>query len=126
MAGRRWLLCKQVLSAGRAATKTDQCIMELTREKAAALLLVSENVSTKLKPARSEMHPINKLRHIYGEYKHLFPQLLADENRFFEYFRMSPDTFYFILSKIEHRLTKNWANYHKSPIQPEERLVVFN
>lgn len=98
--------------------------MELTREQIAALLLLSDNVTTKLKPTRSEIHPINKLRSIYGEYKHLFPQLLADENRFLEYFRMSPNTFYFILSKIEHRLTKNWANYHKTPILPEERLVV--
>lgn len=98
--------------------------MELTREQIAALFLLSDNVTTKLKPVRSEIHPINKLRSVYGEYKHPFPQLLADENRFFEYFRMSPDTFYFILSKIELRITKNWANYYKTPILPEEKSVV--
>ncbi|XP_039278270.1 protein ALP1-like [Nilaparvata lugens] len=98
--------------------------MDLTREETAALLLLTDNVVTKLRPVRSEVHPINKLRSTYGEYSHLFPQLLADENRFFEYFRMSPNTFYFILSKIEHKLTKNWANYHKTPILPEERLHI--
>lgn len=104
--------------------RTAQCRMELTREQAAALVLLSDSVISKLKPIKSKTHPINKLRSVYGEYKHLFPQLLEDENRFFEYFRMNLDTFYFILSKIEHKLTKNWANYHKTPILPEERLVV--
>lgn len=74
--------------------------MELTRDQDEALLLLSDNVATKLKPMRSEIHPIKKLKSICSKYKHLFSQLLANENRFFEYYRMSSDTCcYFILSK---------------------------
>ncbi len=48
-------MCKQVVNADKAATKIDQCIMELTREQAAALLLLGDNVSIKLKAKRSEI-----------------------------------------------------------------------
>ena len=37
--------------------------------------------------------------------------------------RMTQDTFYYILNKIEHRLAKTWNNWHRQPIPQEERLV---
>jgi hypothetical protein len=64
--------------------------MELTSEDAALLLIASENVHLKLKRERSGVHEINQLRGQYGEYHHLFPQLKADGERFFQYlFRLS-------------------------------------
>ncbi|VEN59062.1 unnamed protein product [Callosobruchus maculatus] len=47
-----------------------------------------------------------------------------DDERFFQYTRMSQNTFDYILQKVEPRLTKNWCNLHKQPILPEERLVI--
>jgi len=45
-------------------------------------------------------------RETFGEYHHLYPQLREDEDKFFEYFRMSIATFDLLLSKISHRLQK--------------------
>jgi hypothetical protein len=80
--------------------------MGLTNEEA-PLLIASENVQLKLKRERSWVHEINQLRGQYGEYHHLFPQLKADGERFFQYCRMNTETFTYILGKIEHRLIKN-------------------
>jgi len=69
--------------------------MELTREDA-ALLIASENVHLKLKSERSGVHEINQSRGQYEEYHHLFPQLKADGERFFQYFRMDTEMFTYI------------------------------
>ena len=61
--------------------------MELTSEDAALLRIASENVHLKLKRERDGVHEINQSRGRYGEYHHLFPQLKADGERFFQYFR---------------------------------------
>ena len=98
--------------------------MELTSEDAALLLIASENVHLKLKRERSGVHEINKLRGQYGEYHHLFPQLKADGERVFQYFRMDTETFTYILGKTEHRLIKNWCNLHQQKILPEDRLLI--
>jgi len=98
--------------------------MELTSEDTALLLTASENVHLKLKRERSRVHDINQLRGQYGDYHHLFPQLKADGERFFHYFRMDTETFTYILGKIEHRLIKNWCNPHQQKILPEERFVI--
>jgi len=77
-----------------------------------------------LKTERSGVREINQLRGQYGEYHHLFPQLKADVERFFQYFRMDIETFAYILGKTEHRLIKNWCNLHQQKIIPEERFVI--
>jgi hypothetical protein len=96
--------------------------MELTSEGAALLLIASENVHLKLKRERSWVHEINQSRGL--EYHHLFPQLKADGERFFQYFRMDIETFTYILGRIEHRLIKNWCNLHQQKILPEKHLVI--
>jgi hypothetical protein len=77
-----------------------------------------------LKRERSRVHEINQLRRQYGEYHHIFPQLKADGEQFFEYFRMDNEMFTYILGKTEHRLIKNWCNLRKQKILPEERFVI--
>jgi len=74
--------------------------MELASEGTAVLPITSENVRLKLKRERSGVHEINQLRGQYGEYHHLFPQLTADGERFFQYFRMDIEMFTYILWKI--------------------------
>lgn len=87
-------------------------------------IIALDSIVTKLKRQKVGIHPINRVRSEYGEYHHLFKNLKNDDKRFFEYTRMRQDTFYYILAKIEHRLTKNWCNLHKQPILPEERFVI--
>ncbi|CAH2003195.1 unnamed protein product [Acanthoscelides obtectus] len=87
-------------------------------------LIALESISTKVRRKRVGIHSINRERITYGEYHHLFPSLKKDDKRFFQYMRMSQDTFNYILEKVGNRLTKNWCNLHKQPILPEERLVI--
>jgi hypothetical protein len=96
--------------------------MELSED--AALLTASENSHLKLKRERSGVHEINQLREQYGEYHNRFPQLKADRERFFQYFRMDIETFAYILGKTEHRLIKDWCNLHQQKNLPEERFVI--
>ena len=99
-------------------------ITELTSEDAALLLTVSENVHLKLKREGSGVHEIDKSRGQYGEYRHIFPQMKADGERFFQYFRMDIETFTYILGKIGNRLIKNWCDIHQQKILPVEHLVI--
>lgn len=87
-------------------------------------LIALDSVCTKLKRKRVGIHSLNRERITYGEYYHLFQNLKHDNERFFQYIRMTQETFKYILEKVKYRLTKNWCNLHKQPIRPEERLVL--
>ena len=88
-------------------------------------LFLTESVFPKvLVQKKVAIHEVNKGRSVYGEYHHLFGELKEDNDRFFKYLRMSLETFNYILSKIDHRLQKQWCNLHQQPILPEERLVI--
>lgn len=94
-----------------------QTAVELSSLSTAALYFVSH-------PKRIGVHEINALRQRYGEYHHLLPQMRRDPERFHRYLRMYPSTFDYILSKISPYLEKNWTNFIKNPILPEEKLVI--
>ena len=75
-------------------------IMELTNEDDALLLIASENVHVELRRDWSEVHEINQFRGQYGEYHPLLPQLKADGERVFQYFRMDIEMFAYIWGKF--------------------------
>lgn len=83
-----------------------------------------EGLATKLKRKKVGIHPINLERKEYGEYHHLFKELKRDDRRFFQYTRMTQETFTYNFKIIEPLLTKNWCNLHRQPTLPEERLVI--
>ena len=85
---------------------------------------LQESTFLKLKRKRKAVHDINLKKTEFGEYHHLFQDLKQDAGKFFDYTRMTVETFNYILKKIEHRLTKAWCNWHTQPILPEERLVI--
>lgn len=70
------------------------------------------------------VHPVNQKRNIFGEYHHLYPDLLGFPQKFRDYTRMEIETFEYILSKIQVRLTKQWTNFVKQPITPREKLII--
>jgi hypothetical protein len=76
-----------------------------------------------LKKIKCGVHPINKIRSSYGESHHLYLQLRKFPDRFFQYLRMSIETFDALLAKAEDRIQKETTNWRR-PISPEERLVV--
>ena len=52
---------------------------------------------------RFSVHPVNRSRHVHGEYHHLIPVFLDDPFKFAEYLRMNPDTFHDLL-EIQGRI----------------------
>lgn len=69
-------------------------------------------------------HPINTVRLKFGEFHHLYNHLRKYPSKFFEYMRMMPQTFDYILSNISEEIEKKWCNCHARPILPEERLMI--
>ena len=61
-------------------------------------------------------------RYQCGEFHTLFPRLLEQPVKFFDYFRMHPDTSWYILNGFES-LIKKESNFRKC-ISPRERLAV--
>lgn len=62
-------------------------------------------------------------RHLYGEFHTLYDQLRKYPNKFFEYTRMSINTFDYILNEIRFVITRSTTNFCK-PISAEERLFL--
>ena len=55
---------------------------------------------------RFSVHPVNRSRHVHGEYHHLIPVLLDDPFKFAEYLRMNPDTFQDLLRRVAYACLK--------------------
>lgn len=90
------------------------------------LLLEEEQHRQEIRQKRKRkiwIHPICSKRKIFGEYYHLFPDLLADKTKFWGYFRMTPDRYFQLLEIIKEDLHKKTTTF-REPIGPEERLVV--
>ena len=68
------------------------------------------------------VNQIYREREKYGEFYTLFPQLLKQPRKFFQYFRMTPATFWYILNKIRNDIEKH-SNFRRC-ISPEEKLAV--
>lgn len=77
-------------------------------------------------PDRREYHthPIIQKRLEMGEFYHLYQELKGYPDRFYQYLRMEPSTFQYILRKIKDKVDKRWQNCHRLPISTEENLVV--
>ncbi|CAH1989618.1 unnamed protein product [Acanthoscelides obtectus] len=58
-------------------------------------------------------------RNLLGEFHHLHDDLLNDPQKFFDYYRMSLETFQYILSAIESSIAKD---SFRETIRPVERL----
>ena len=69
------------------------------------------------------MHNISSRHESFDEFHNLLDDLLKDEGRFLRYFRMSSDTFKYILELIRTSIMKQNTNFRRS-ISPEERLMV--
>ena len=75
-------------------------------------------------PNRKPERDIWKERRQYSEYFHLVPHLRNDPALFHNYYRMSKETFDYLLECIAPRLTKEPTPKHPDPISPGEKLSV--
>lgn len=69
------------------------------------------------------MHPITSERISVGQYYTLMHRLQADPAKFFDYFRMSEETFKNLLNLIQPYIARQDTNMRKS-ISAEERLAI--
>jgi len=69
------------------------------------------------------VHNMSSRRESLVEFHNLLDDLLKDEERFWRYFRMSSDTFKYILELIRTSIKKQ-NTYFRRSICPEERLMV--
>jgi hypothetical protein len=72
---------------------------------------------------RRSKHDIFKSRNQLGEFHHLYNELRKDSTKFFEYCRMSPSTFDYIVQAIRKHISHVSTNFQKT-IPMEERLFV--
>jgi hypothetical protein len=63
-------------------------------------LLGEEEQKKKRKRQRFWVHNVRKKRKVHGEFDSLYPDLLEDEAKFFEYFRMTYGKFMTLLNKL--------------------------
>jgi hypothetical protein len=69
------------------------------------------------------MHNISSRRESFSEFHNLLDYLLKDEEKFWRYFRMSSDTFKYVLELIHTSIKEHDTNFRRSS-SPEERLMV--
>jgi hypothetical protein len=72
---------------------------------------------------RHWVHPINQKRLTFGEFHQLYPDLRKDPERFKQYFRMFPEKFDELRSKV-HPIILTQPNNFRRHIGTEERLMV--
>jgi hypothetical protein len=69
------------------------------------------------------IHPINQKREELGEYHRLVLELRLDSERFIKYFRMTPDLFDNLLSKVGPLIQKRGSNFRKT-LSASQRLAI--
>lgn len=84
------------------------------------LLAEEENIRKKRK---IWVHNICKKRLAFGEFHTLFPDLMEDEAKFFQYFRMSHEKFTALLDILQPEIVRNNTTFREA-IGSKERLAV--
>lgn len=88
-----------------------------------AIILDEEEKENKRNTRRYWMHDSIKERKTEGEYWTLFRHLVDDEEKFWQYFRMSTFQFKMLLKKIENDIVRRNTNFREC-LSPEEKLAV--
>jgi len=71
---------------------------------------------------RYHVHPVIIDRPMEGEFCTLFSKLREHDSKFFDYFKMSIQSFDELLAKLEDSLKRQ--NTFRIPVSPSERLAV--
>ncbi|GFN99404.1 hypothetical protein PoB_002591000 [Plakobranchus ocellatus] len=94
-------------------TSSHEVKMVLTRRQKLIVWWWCKQRNTTHPTHRFAVHPINKLRHIQGEYHRLMPQLLNDQERFAQFVRMRHQTFYDLLQHCASDLKEKSTNFFR-------------
>lgn len=90
---------------------------------AIACAFEDEEETNKKRKKRTWVHNINIKRKLYGEFHTLFDDLLRDEAKFFQYFRMTHEKFSNLLNMLRPHIEKNNSTFRES-IESTERLAL--
>ena len=86
-------------------------------------LLLARRRKKRNNKTRSYIRPLNSLRNVRGEYAILVNDLRSmDEERHFQFFRMSKERYNDLLRRLKEKLT--FGKNHRYPISADERLVL--
>ncbi|KAJ8943744.1 hypothetical protein NQ317_007925 [Molorchus minor] len=88
--------------------------MSLSRKRRIALLLEDDLLPSSFSHSKKRqygVHPVNRYRQEYGEFHHLYRQLRKYPERFFQYLRMSVETFDVLLKKMKRKIEKHTTNF---------------
>lgn len=88
-----------------------------------AILLDEDDEAVKKKQKRLWVHKMLQKRKTEGEYHTLYKELVDDERKFYQYFRMSKYQFYYLLDKISTDIKKENTTFREA-ISPREKLAV--
>ena len=92
----------------------------------ALLIFLEDEESSEDEKKRLEASDIFKRRATEGAYEILVCRHLhCNEEKFREYFRLTPVLFDYVLNYIKCDLTSKPYNRNKHPISPEQKLCVF-
>lgn len=86
-------------------------------------LLLDEDELSNQNPRKYWVHPAWEKRETEREFQTLYKELVDDEVKFYNYFRMSMYTFDIFLNKIENDIQKQDTHFRKC-IPPKHRLAV--
>ena len=70
------------------------------------------------------VHPINCRRPEFGAFAHLFPDLVNNPEKFYDFFRINNEQFKMLVELLRPSIEKQNTNYRRA-IQPEERLALY-
>ncbi|GBN21200.1 hypothetical protein AVEN_214323-1 [Araneus ventricosus] len=95
----------------------------LLEEEALALILLNKQIQKKKRNRRFWTHKIVQLRGEAGLFANLYRELRNDDEKFFDFLRMSIALFDELLGHIKDKIKKK-DTVMRSSITPEERLVI--
>jgi len=93
------------------------------RQKIILAILLARRRRRRIYSRRFWVHPINRDRPNFGKFHTLHKRLLEYPEKFFEYYRMSPESFYELLNAVKEDLKKENTQFRRS-ISAEEKLAV--
>lgn len=70
------------------------------------------------------VHEINAKRPEFGSFGHLFPDLVNNPEKFYDFFRMTTEQFKMLVELIGSSIRKQNTNYRRA-VGAEERMAIF-
>ena len=107
---------------GFQATQIFKYSYSSTMEHLAITAIILEEPQNRKRQRRWSVHPLWKNRSQQGEFQ-IYNTLIDHVDKFYNYFKMSRNTFNALLDRIELLRSRNDTNWKRS-ISPRERLAI--